>query len=192
MAVSFQGAHFPPAIMRTGVRWDVASPLSTRHGEALRLERGVPVDHATSKRWVIKDSPPREAAFHRRKRPVSGSWRMDETSMWGKGAWRYLDRVVDTYGQTIDVLLTAHRDQAAALRCLTQAIRRPGVPETITIDGSDANDTAIKSYNEKHGAHLIIRQVQYWNNPVEQDHRGVQRGARPRLGCKSLAAAQDT
>jgi putative transposase len=192
MAVSFKGAHFPQDIILTGVRWYVAYPLSTRHVEELMRERGVHVDHSTINRWVIKYSPQLEEAFHRRKRPVWVSWRMDETYIRVKGEWRYLYRAVDKHGQTIDFLLTEHRDKAAALRFLTQAIRRHGVPETITIDGSDANDTAIKSYNEKHGAHLIIRQVQYWNNPVEQDHRGVQRGARPRLGCKSLAAAQDT
>ena len=41
-----------------GVRWDVASPLRSRHGAALRAERGVDVDHATIQRWVVTDSPP--------------------------------------------------------------------------------------------------------------------------------------
>jgi putative transposase len=115
------------------------------------------MDHATSKRWVIKDSPPREAAFHRRKRPVWVSWRMAETSMRVKGEWRYLDRAVDTYGQTIDFLRTAQRDQAAALRLLTHAIRRHGVPATLTMDGRDATETAITSDHEKPGTHILIR-----------------------------------
>jgi putative transposase len=192
MAVSFKGAHFPQEIILTGVRWYVAYPLSTRHVEELMLERGVHVDHATINRWVIKYSPPLAAAFHRRKRPVWVSWRMDETYIRVKGEWRYLYRAVDKYGQTIDFLLTEHRDKAAALRFLTQAIRRHGVPETITIDGSEANEAAIKSYNEEHGTHIIIRQVKYLNNMVEQDHRGVKRVTRPMLGFKSFAAAQDT
>ena len=123
------------------------------------LERGVHVDHATINRWVIKDSLQLEAAFHRRKRPVWVSWRMDETYIRVKGEWRYLYRAVDKYGQTLDFRLTEHRDNAAALRFLSQAIRRHGVPETIMIDGSDANETAIKSYNEQHEPHIIIRQV---------------------------------
>ena len=61
MAVSFKGAHFPQAIIRTGVRWYVAYPLSTRQVEALRLEHGVHVGHAPINRWVIKDSPQRES-----------------------------------------------------------------------------------------------------------------------------------
>ncbi len=79
MAVSFKGAHFPQDIILTGVRWYVAYPPSTSHVEELMEERGVEVDHSTINRWVIKDSPQLEEAFHRRRRPVWVSWRMDET-----------------------------------------------------------------------------------------------------------------
>jgi putative transposase len=96
-----------------------------------------------------------------------------------KGEWRYLSRAVDTHGQTIDFLLTEHRDTAAALRFVMHAIRRHGAPETSTIDGSEANEAAIKRDNEEHGTHIIIRQVRYLNNMVEQDHRGVKRVTRP-------------
>ena len=98
---------------------------------------------------------------------------------------------MDKQGQTIDFLLTEHRDKEAALRFLKKAIRRNGLPEKITIDGSDANEAAIKRYNEEHGTNIIIRQVNYLNNIVEQDHRGVKRVTRPMLGFKSFAAAQD-
>ena len=192
MAVSFKGAHFPKEVILMGVRWYVAYPLSTRHVEELMEERGVEVDHSTIDRWVSKYSPPLEEAFHRRKRSVWVSWRMDETYIKEKGQWRYLYRAVDKQGQTIDFLLTEHRDTEAALRFLKKAIRRHGVPEKITIDGSDANEAAIKSYNQEHGTTIIIRQVKYFNNIVEQDHRAVKRVTRPMLGCKSFEAAQDT
>jgi transposase-like protein len=192
MAVSFKGAHFPQDIILPCVRWYVAYPLSTRHIEELMLERGVYVDHSTVNRWVIKYSPQLEEAFHRRKRPVWVSWRMDETYIRIKGQWYYLYRAVDTQGQTIDFLLTAQRAEQAAKRFLTKAIRRHGVPEKITIDGSAANEAAIKSYNEAHGTAIEIRKVKYLNNIVEQDHRGVKRVTRPMLGFKSFNAAQDT
>ena len=41
------------------------------------LERGVHVDHSTINRWVVKYSPQLKEAFHRRKRPVWVSWRME-------------------------------------------------------------------------------------------------------------------
>ncbi len=66
-----------------------------------------------------------------------------------KGQWYYLYRAVDKTGQAIDFLLTEQRDEQAAKRFLTKAIRRHGVPEKITIDGSAANEAAIKSYNVK-------------------------------------------
>jgi putative transposase len=192
MAISFKGAHFPQDIILMGVRWYVAYPLSYRHVEELMEERGVLLDHATIQRWVVKYSPQLEEAFHQRKRPVWRSWRMDETYIRLKGEWRYLYRAVDKHGQTIDFLLTEQRDQEAALRFLTQAIRRHGVTEIITIDGSKANAAAIKRYNEEHGTAIIIRQVKYLNNIIEQDHRGVKRMTRPMLGFKSYAAAQAT
>ena len=68
---------------------------------------------------------------------------------------------MDQNGQTIDFLLTAQRDEQATTRLLTQAIRRHGVPETITIDGSEANATAIRSYNKEHGTAIAIQQGKY-------------------------------
>jgi transposase-like protein len=121
----------------------------------------VDVDHSTINRWTIKYSPLLEEAFHRRKRSVWVSWRMDETYIKVKGQWRYLYRAVDKMGQTIDFLLTKERDEQAAKRFLTKAIRRHGVPEKITIDGSAANEAAIKSYNEEHGTAITIRKCKY-------------------------------
>jgi putative transposase len=192
MAVSFKGAHFPQDIILTCVRWYVAYPLSSRQVEELMQERGVAVDHATVNRWVLKYSPPLEAAFHRRKRPVWLSWRMDETYLKVRGHWRYLYRAVDKTGQTIDFLLMEARDERAALRFLTKAIRRHGGPESVTIDGSEANAAAIRRYNEAHGTAIIIRQVKYLNNVVEQDHRAVKRVTRPMLGFKSFETAHAT
>ena len=83
----------------------------------------VAVDHAIQ-RWVVKYSPQLEA-FHCRKRCGSaGAWTR-HILKWGE--WRYLYRAVDKYGETIDFLLTEHRDKEAA-RFLKKAIRRHGVP----------------------------------------------------------------
>src|SRR5262249_32579741 len=123
-----------------------------------------------------------EEAFHRRKRPVWVSWRMDETYIKVKGQWRYLYRAVDKHGQTIDFLLTEHRDTEAALRFLKKAIRRNGLPEIITIDGSDANEAAIKRYNEEHATAIAIRQVNYLNNIVENSSYAIAKIAHARCG----------
>jgi putative transposase len=101
-----------------------------------------------------------------------------------------LYRAVDTQGQPLDFLLPEHRDTEAALRILTHAIRRHGVPQMITIDGSEAHEAAIKGANEEHGTRIILRQVKYLHHMVEQDHRGVKRVTRPMWGVQSFDAAQ--
>jgi transposase-like protein len=190
--ISFKGAHFVRDIILTCVRWYLAYPLSYRQVEELMQERGVSVDHATINRWVLKYSSQLEEAFHRRKCPVGRTWRMDETYIKVKGEWRYLYRAVDKTSQTIDFLLTEQRDQPAATRFLTKAIEQHDVPKKIPIDGSEANAAAIRRYNQEHGTAIIIRQVKYLNNLVEQDHRGVKRITRPMLGFKSFDTAQYT
>jgi transposase-like protein len=95
-------------------------------------------------------------------------------------------------GQTIDFLLTEQRDERAALRFLTQAIRRHHVPHVITIDRSWAKAAAITTYNAEHEAMIAIRQVRYLNNVVEQEHRAVKRVVRPMLEFKSRETALRT
>jgi putative transposase len=170
----------------------VAYPLSYRQLEEMMQERGVAVDHSTVNRWVLKYAPQLAEACHRRKRPVSRSWRLDETYVRVRGHWRYLYHAVGKTGQTIDFLLTTQRDQDAALRFLKQAIARHSVPEMITIDGSGANGAAIRRYNAEYGTAIVIRQVRYLNNRVEQDHRSVKPVTRPMLGFKVFEAAQRT
>src|SRR5947209_13302617 len=129
---------------------------------------------------------------HQGKAFMGCDYNIDETYIKVKGEWRSLYRAVDKQGQTIDFLLTEQRDEHAAKRFLTKAIRRHGVPEQSPIDGSAAKKAAITSYNEEHGTAIEIRQIKYLNNIVEQDHRGVKRVTRSMLGFKSFDAAKDT
>jgi putative transposase len=92
-------------------------------------------------------------------------------------------------GQARETLLC---DERAAPRFLTKAVRRHGIPETIAIDGSEANAAAIRGYNEAHSTPIIIRQMPYLQHVVAQAHRGVKRVTRPMLGFKAFAAAQGT
>ena len=109
-----------------------------------------------------------------------------------KGKWKYLYRAVDSSGQTIDFLLTAKRDAAAALRFFRKAIRQHGEPEVVTIDKSGANTAALAALNagkSKDDA-ITVRQQKYLNNLVEQDHRYIKRRILPMLGFKSFLRAQ--
>jgi putative transposase len=152
-------------------------------------ERGIEVDHSTLHRWALKLSPVLEKAFGKRKRPVGRSWRMDETYIKVKGEWKYLYRAVDKAGNTVDFLLRAHRDKAAAMGYFEKAIIQNGEPEVITIDKSGANLAALEAVNADRETPIEIHQCQYLNNIVEQDHRAIKRRIRPMLGFKNFASA---
>ena len=182
--------HYPLEVMLTCVRWYVAYPLSLRHLEEMMAERGIAVDHSTVHRWAIKLLPVLEKAFRRCKRAVGKSWRMDETYVKVRGEWRYLYRAVDKEGNTVDFLLRARRNKAAAQRYFEKSIRQNGVPETVTIDKSGANLAALHAVNAERDTPIKIRQVKYLNNVVEQDHRAIKRITHPMLGFKDFRCAR--
>lgn len=176
------------------VRWYVAYALSYRDIEELMRERGVPVDHGTIQRWVIKFAPLLLTSFKKRKASTDGSWRMDETYIKIKGEWYYQYRAVDKHGLTIDFMLSKHRDEAAAKRFFRKAIRSNGQPTTVTIDKSGANTAALKTINKtlEKGNKIKVRRTKYLNNIIEQDHRFIKKITKPMKGFKSFNAARAT
>ncbi|WP_414057636.1 IS6 family transposase [Pantoea dispersa] len=189
---AFQRLHYPVDIIAQCVRWYLAYALSMRNIEEMMAERGVIVDHSTLHRWVIRLVPLLDKAFRRHKRAVGRRWRMDETYIRVRGQWKYLYRAVDTSGQTIDFLLTARRDAAAALRFFRKAVRHHGEPEVVTIDKSGANTAALATLNagKPDEETITLRQSKYLNNLIEQDHRNIKRRIHQMLGFKSFRRAQ--
>ncbi|WP_439292370.1 MULTISPECIES: IS6 family transposase [Rahnella] len=189
---AFKRLHYPVDVIAQCVRWYLAYSLSLRNLEEIMAERGVVVDHSTLHRGVIHLVPLLDKAFRRYKRKLGRRWRMDETYIKIKGQWKYLYRAVDTSGQTVDFLLTARRDAAAALRFFRKAIHHHGEPEVVTIDKSGANTAALATLNagKPEEEPITIRQSKYLNNLIEQDHRNIKRRIRPMLGFKSFRRAQ--
>jgi putative transposase len=182
--------HYPLDVILLCVRWYVAYSLNLRNLEEMMAERGFEVDHSSVHRWVIKLVPLFEMAFRKHKRPVGKSWRMDETYVKVGGQWKYLYRAVDKAGNTVDFLLRAHRDKAAARRYFEKAIDLNGTPETVTIDKSGANLAALQAINAERETPIKVRQVKYLNNIVEQDHRAIKRRTRPMMGFKDFRCAR--
>ena len=185
-----KGMRFPIDVILVCIRWYAAYPLSYRHLEEMMQERGICVDHSSINRWAIRFLPLLESVFRKHKRPVGNSWRMDETYIKVKGIWKYLYRAVDKEGQTVDFLLAARRDKAAALRFFEKAMKANGVPEKVPVDKSGANQAAMDEINAQGESQTVIRQVKYLNNLVEQDHRAIKRVTRPMLNFKSFRAAR--
>ena len=186
-----KGMRFPIDVILVCIRWYAAYPLSYRHLEEMMQERGVIVDHSSINRWAIRFLPLLEKVFRKHKRPVGGSWRMDETYIKVKGVWKYLYRAVDKEGKTVDFLLTAQRDKAAAVRFFDKAMKASGVPEKVTLDKSSANKAAMDEINARGEMPIIVRQIKYLNNIVEQDHRAIKRVTKPMLNFKSFRAAKN-
>jgi putative transposase len=97
---------------------------------------------------------------------------------------------VDKAGKTVDFLLRAHRDKAAARRYFEKAIAQNGEPETITMDKSGSNLGALQAINAERKMPIKIRQVKYLNNIVEQDHRAIKRIVKPMMGFKDFRCAR--
>ena len=112
--------------------------LSYRELEEMMQIRGAVVDHSTLQRWVQRFAKLISGRVRQRKKSVNGSWRMDETYIKLKGKWVYLYRAVDSQGDTIDFLLRAKRDAAAAKAFFKKAIKHNGRPAKVTIDKSGA------------------------------------------------------
>jgi IS6 family transposase len=159
-------------------------------------DRGVQVDHTTLFRWIQAYAPELDKRMRPHLRMTNGSWRVDETYIRVKGEWVYLYRAVDAAGRTIDFVLSAKRDAAAAKRFFRKALKQSHTvnPRTITVDKSAAYPIATKAM--KRDGELCrfakLRQVKVLNNIVEQDHRRIKRLVRPGLGFKSFTTASRT
>src|SRR5260370_23529460 len=97
----FKGRQHPGEVIVLCVRWYLRYPLSDEH--------------------VAERCRPHL-------KPTNKSYRIDETYIKVKGEDKYLYRALDSTGQTIDFLLTAKRDTAAAKRFLRRAIDASGNP----------------------------------------------------------------
>src|SRR6266436_4001868 len=124
LAVALEWRQFEPEVILLAVGWYLRFSLSYREVEELLAERGLLVDHVTVWRWVQRYAPEIQRRLRPGLRPTNDSWRVDETYIRVKGKWVYLYRAVDSSGATIDFLLSAKRDAAAAERFLAKALGR--------------------------------------------------------------------
>jgi len=101
-----------------------------------------------------------------------------------------LYRAVDSTGATIDFLLSAHRDAAAAKRFFQRALRAPGHarPRVINVDGNPSYPKVVAELKTagKLGRRCRCRTCPYLNNIVEQDHRAIKRRVNASQGFRSF------
>lgn len=112
----FKWKQYEPEIILLTVRWYLSYSLSFRNLVEMMEERGLYLSHTTIMRWVHQYGPELEKRIRRYLKRTNDSWKVDETYIKIKGKWRYLYRVVDAEGNTIDFLLCARRNKKAAKR----------------------------------------------------------------------------
>src|SRR5262249_50047504 len=103
-------------------------------------------------------------------KPTNKSHRTDETHIKVKGEDKYLDRAVDSTGQTIEFLLTAKRDAAGAKRFFRKALSSPGngVPRVINVEADLAGErygsllTAWRTLQGIEAVHMIRKGRVRW------------------------------
>jgi transposase, IS6 family len=134
----FKWRQFEPEVILLAVSWYLRFSLSYRDVEELLAERRLSVDHVTVWRWVQRYAPEMERRLRSRLNSNNDSWRVDETYIRVKGKWRYLYRAVDSSGATLDFLLSAKQDAAAAKRFLAKALGRRTIPRLAPQSGSKA------------------------------------------------------
>ena len=191
----FKGRHFDREIIILCVRWYLRFKLSFRDLVEMMAERGISLAHTTIMRWIQRYVPEFEKRWNRFACRAGASWRVDETYVKIKGHWTYLYRAVDKQGKTVDFLLRAKRDVAAAKAFLRRAFKRQGrLPHKITLDGYQASHRAAKEVLGEYSRRKQskIRSSNYLNNLIEQDHRSIKLRLGPMLGLKRFLRASIT
>jgi transposase-like protein len=104
-----------------------------------------------------------------------------------------LYRAVDSSGASIDFLLSAQRDAAAAKRFFQKALSSPNhpTPRIINVDQNPSYPPVVEAQKSEGTLRrrCRLRPVQYLNNVLEQDHRAIKRRVRASQGFRSFWGA---
>jgi transposase, IS6 family len=174
----FKGRQYPGKVIVLCVCWYLLYPLSYEHVSELAAERGVEVDASCIWRWGAGICPRTEQAL-----PTLSEADQKELShrrdLYKGGEDKYLYRALDSTGQTVDFLLTAKRDAAAAKRFLHKAIEASGnaMPRVMNVDKSPAYPAAVEALKAEGSLprRVVLRHCKYLNNVIEQDHWTVKK-----------------
>ena len=192
----FKWRHYPGDIIMWCVRWYLRYPISVAQMGEMTAERGLSISASCIWRWVQIYGPELDKRCRRHLKPTNKSWRLDETYIKVRGQERFLYRAVDSTGQTIDFLLTAKRDAAAAKRFFRRALAQTGnpMPRVINVDRNRSYPAAVEGLKQEGiiRRRCQLRQCKYLNNVVEQDHRNVKRRTWLAKGYGSVPTAWRT
>src|SRR5205085_3528005 len=193
---SFKWRHFEPSLILLCVRWYCRYQLSYRDVEEMMHERGLDVDHSTVFRWVQRCAPEINKRIRPHLKMCGTSYRVDETYIKVGKSCKYLYRVVDKEGNTIEFMLSAKRNVSAAKRFFKKMMRADHrrLPFSISVDKNAAYPDAFTSSQDEKilPKDCTLRRVKYLNNLIEQDHRFIKKKVRASQCFKSFHTAERT
>ena len=157
-------------------------------------ERGLTVDHTTVFRWVQRYAP----EINKRIRPhlkMSGTfYPLDETYIKVGKQWKYLYRVLDKEGNTIEFMFSAKRDIFAASRFFKKMMRADNcrLPFSIPVYKHASYPEAFTTSQVEKvlPKDCRLRRTKYLTNIVEQDHRFIRRRWRAMQCFRSFHTAE--
>ena len=145
--------------------------------------------------WTCGQRTGRLKRLRHHLKPTNNSRRIDETYIRVKGAWCYPYRAIDSTGATIDFLLSALRDAAAAKRLFGMALSNPShsQPRVISADKACPYGAAIAAVK----AEGTLRSLPPSTGPIfkrhlEQDHRAIKRRVKAKQRIREFRAAGRT
>src|SRR5258708_2801021 len=149
MSNPFRYFNSSPEVIRLVVMMYVRYPLSLRNAEGLLAERGIDISHETIRFWWNRFGPTFAAEIRKRRVArmrvfIRWRWHLDE--VFGKiiGKLCYLWRAVDHEGEVLEMVVTARRGKAAALKLLKRIMKKDGRPQEIATDRPRAYSAAMK------------------------------------------------
>jgi transposase-like protein len=141
----------------------------------MAVERVLSVCRSAIYRWVQQYGSELENPVKSVLKKTCDSWKLDETYIKVKGKWSYLCRAIDKHGQTLDWMLSLHRNKASAKRFFKKTLKNDHAvdPWVINVDKSPTFVPASKALQKENimPASTKLRPIKYLSNEMENDHK---------------------
>ena len=192
----FKWKHSTGKIILWLVTWYCRYALSYRDLTEMALERGLKLERSTICRWVQEYAPEINKRIKPHLKMTCDSWKLDETYVKIKGKWHYLYRAIDNHGDTLDWMLSVHRNKKAAKRFFKKLLGNKHTvdPRVINVDKSPTFPPALAELKATNEApqNTKLRAVKYLNNSMENDHKSTKSKSRYRQWYQSFSTARNT
>lgn len=190
----FKWKHSAGDVILWLVRWYGRYALSYNDLKEMAAERGLFVDKTTIYRWVQEYSSELKKRLKPHLKSTCDSWKIDETYLKINGVWRYLYRAIDKRGNTLDWMLSIHRNKKSAKRFFKKVLENKHVkdPRVINVDKSPTFPGALSELQNENSfpTKTKLRPIKYLNNAVENDHKATKFKSRYRQWYQTFETAQ--